>query len=448
MKPESLLSGFFVLCWPRLTDGEPLNILSAMSQSFLRATLFAGCLGLAFALNGAELPVAKPETAGMSAEKLQQVDRIVEDLIAQKRLAGASVAVTRHGKVVYDKTFGKMDLASGKPMQADTIVRIHSMSKGITTAAALMLYDEGKLGLDDAVSKYIPEFKDPNIWTPSGLQPVKREPTIRDLMRHTAGLTYGSMGNAEVDKQFKEANLFDRNQSLKEFGAKIAKLPLKYEPGTEWMYSFASDVLGRVVEVASGKSFDVFLQERIFTALDMKDTGFFVPAAKLDRLATVYNSDGKGTLKAVETPANDSYLTRPNFLSGGGGLLSTKRDYLRFLQMIANGGTLEGKRLLKEKTVALMTHNEVPEMAMPIRFGKELREGVGFGLGFNVRVATSQKWDPAGPVGEWGWGGLASTHYWASPKDDLVVVTIEQTLPYSFMLEWAVKKPIYDAIVK
>jgi CubicO group peptidase (beta-lactamase class C family) len=414
----------------------------------LKSVFVLGCLCLATSLTGAELPVAKPESVGMSSEKLREVDRIVEDLIAKKRLAGAQVAVTRHGKVVYNKTFGQMDIEADKAMQEDAIIRIYSMSKGITTAAALMLYEEGKIGLDDAVSKYIPEFKGVKVWDGDKAVPAKREPTVRDLMRHTAGLTYGGIGNVEVDKLFKQADLFNKGQTLAEFSAKMGKLPLKFEPGTEWMYSFSVDILGRVVEVAEGKPFDVFLQERIFNPLDMKDTGFYVPAEKLERLATVYNSDGKGTLKPVDVPATSGYRTKPGMLSGGGGLVSTTRDYLRFLQMVANGGKLDGKRLLKEKTVALMTHNEVPEVAMPIRFGKEMREGVGFGLGFNVRVATSAKWDPAGPVGEWGWGGMASTHYWASPKDELVVVTMEQTLPYSFMLEWAVKQPIYDAIVK
>lgn len=419
-----------------------------MANLSLKSAFILGCLSLSTTLLGAELPTAKPESVGMSSEKLREVDKIVEDLIAKKRLAGAQVAVVRKGKVVYDKTFGKMDIEADKPMREDIIIRIYSMSKGITTAAALTLYDEGKIGLDDPVSKYIPEFKGVKVWQGDAAVPVKREPTVRDLMRHTAGLTYGGVGNPEADKLFKAANLGDKNQTLEEFSAKMGKLPLKYEPGTEWMYSYSVDILGRVIEVASGKPFDVFLQERLFKPLDMKDTGFYVPAEKLDRLATVYNSDGKGTLKPVDVPATSSYRTKPGMLSGGGGMVSTIRDYLRFLQMVANGGKLDGKRVLKEKTVRLMTHNEVPEMAMPIRFGKELREGVGFGLGFNVRVATSNKWDPAGPVGEWGWGGMASTHYWASPKDDLVVVTMEQTLPYSFMLEWAVKKPIYDAIVK
>lgn len=384
----------------------------------------------------------------MSSAKLGKVDEIVQELVAKKRLAGATVAITRKGKVVYFKTFGKMDIEADKPMREDTIFRIYSMSKGITTAGALMLYEEGKIGLDDPVWEYIPEFKNVKVWTDNGPVPAKVTPTIRDLMRHTAGLTYGTMGNAKADKLFKDADLRNPDQSLEEFCAKLGKLPLKYEPGTEWMYSYAVDVLGRVIEVASGKPFDVYLQERIFKPLDMKDTGFYVPADKLDRLATVYNSNEKGTLKPTDVPATSSYRTKPHWLSGGGGLVSTTRDYLRFLQMIENGGKLDGKRLLKKKTVALMTHNEVPQMAMPISFGSQKRYGVGYGLGFNVRVATSDKWDPAGPVGEWGWGGMASTHYWASPKDDLVVVTMEQTLPYSFMLEWAVKQPIYDAIVK
>ncbi|HEY1173313.1 MAG TPA: serine hydrolase domain-containing protein [Verrucomicrobiae bacterium] len=420
----------------------------SISNSWVSPLCALVLLGQSLSLCAKELPTAKPESVGMSSEKLAQVDKIVEDLIAKKRLAGAQVAVTRKGKIVYNKTFGKMDIEADKAMREDAIIRIYSMSKSITSAAALMLYEEGKIGLDDPVSKYIPEFKDIKIWSESGLQPVKREPTVRDLMRHTSGLTYGGVGNGEADKAFKAANLFDRNQTLEQFGVKIAKLPLKFEPGTQWLYSFGTDVLGRVVEVASGKPLAVFFQERIFTPLDMKDTGFHVPAEKLDRFMTAYNSDGKGTLKTNDVPATSNYRLKPNFSSGGGGLVSTTRDYLRFLQMIANGGELHGKRLLKKKTVDLMTHNEVPEEAMPIRFGNELRHGIGFGLGFNVRTAASDKWDAAAPVGEWGWGGMASTHYWASPKDELVVVTMEQTIPYSFMLEWALKKPIYDAIIK
>jgi CubicO group peptidase (beta-lactamase class C family) len=205
------------------------------------------------------------------------------------------------------------------------------------------------------------------------------------------------------------------------------------------------DVLGRIVEVASGQTFDVFLDQRIFRPLDLRDTGFFVPAEKAGRFAALYHFDEKGGLTLQDAPGGSEYLKKPRFFSGGGGLVSTTRDYLRFLCLIQNRGELGGVRLLKPASVDLMTHNDLPASILPIRFGEELRYGLGFGLGFNVRVEHSDKWDPASPVGEWGWGGAASTHYWASPKDDLVVVTMEQTMPFNFNLETGLKGIIYSA---
>ena len=392
-----------------------------------------------------ELPSVVPESAGMSSRKLEKVDVAVEDLVRQKRLAGATVMVARHGQVVYFKAFGKMNLESEKPMPLDCIFRIHSMTKAITTAAALTLYDDGEIELDKPVSNYLPEFKGLKVWTDAGNVAPSREPTIRDLMRHTAGLTYGFFGDTAVDKLYREAELLDRNHDLKEMCEKLARLPLLYDPGTKWEYSFASDVLGRVIEVVSGMTFDAFLEDRLFLPLGMKDTAFYVPSDKVNRFAASYQSDGKGTLTPSENQPASAYLIKPRFLSGGGGLVSTSRDYMRFLQMIAHGGRLEGARILKPETVALMTHNQLPDALIPIGFGAEKRRGVAFGLGFAVRIESTD-WDPMSHVGEYGWDGLASLHYWSSPKDDLVVVTMEQTLPFSFLLETAVKGIIYDAI--
>ena len=226
----------------------------------------------------------------------------------------------------------------------------------------------------------------------------------------------------------------------------MGRIPLHYEPGTAWQYSVGTDVLGRIVEVASGLTFDVFLEKRIFQPLDLKDTGFFVPAEKVNRFAALYHYDEKGGLMLQDASGTSEYLKKPRFLSGGGGLVSTTRDYLRFLSLIHNHGKLGGVRLLKPATVDLMTHNDLPASILPIRFGEKLSHGLGFGLGFSARVEHSDKWDPASPVGEWGWGGFASTHYWASPKDDLVVVTMEQTVPFNLNLETGLKGVIYSAI--
>ena len=424
-----------------LDRGASKKLFPISKLFFLLAAL---CLALGVAAR--ELPFVTPENAGKWSTKLGKVDSVVEDLIQQKKLAGATVMIAQHGQVVYFNVFGKMDLDPDKPMRRDAIFRIYSMSKAITTAAALMLYDEGKIGLDDPVSKYVPDFKGIKVWKESGNVAPSREPTIRDLMRHTAGLTYGAFGDTPVDRLYREAKILEPNEDLKGMCERLGKLPLLYDPGTKWVYSVAVDVLGRVIEVASGMTFDAFLQKRIFEPLDMKDTGFYVPREKLDRFAAIYNSDGNGTLKPAETQTASPYLTKPKFLSGGGGMVSTTRDYMRFLQMIAQGGELQGTRILKPETVALMTHNQLPAALVPISISIAKRPGVGFGLGFSVRVESAE--GTPGRVGEYGWGGMASTHYWSSPKDDLVVVTMEQTLPFSPLLEAAVKNPIYDAISK
>jgi CubicO group peptidase (beta-lactamase class C family) len=338
-----------------------------------------------------------------------------------------------------------MDLEAEKPMREDAIFRIYSMSKAITTAAALILYEQGKLGLDEPVSTYVPDFKGIKVRNAAGNLAPTSEPTIRDLMRHTAGLTYGIFGDSPVDRLYREADVLSRNEDLKDMCAKLGKLPLQYDPGTKWVYSVAVDVLGRVIEVASGLTFDAFLQKHVFGPLDMTDTGFYVPAEKSARFAAIYRSDGSGTLSPAENSATSPFLAKPKLLSGGGGMVSTTRDYMRFLQMIAQGGQLDGTRILKPETVALMTHNQLPPGVMPISMSVGKRPGVGFGLGFSVRVEPADQ-EPASRLAEYGWGGMASTHYWTSPKDDLVVVTMEQTLPFSLLLESAVKGPIYDAI--
>jgi CubicO group peptidase (beta-lactamase class C family) len=391
-----------------------------------------------------ELPVSKPGQVGMSAEKLGEIGPTVDKLIEQRKLAGASVIVLRKGQVVYREDFGMRDRGRELPVEDDTIFRIYSMSKAITSAAIMMLAERGKLDLDNPVHKFVPELKDTKVWTNGGEVAPERPPTVRDLLRHTAGYGYG-WGNHPVDAIAKKADLLNRDITLEEMGRRAGSVPLRFQPGTQWMYGINTDMLGRVVEVASGRKFGTFLQQNLFDPLDMKDTGFHVPAAKRDRFTVVYG--GGGLLVPAEKIDRSPFLKNPKLQSGGGGLVSTIRDYARFLQMIANGGEFQGKRYLKEPSVALMTTNQLPKEIKAISFGKEVRHGVGFGLGFAVRTADTA-WDPHARIGEFGWGGMASTHYWVSPRDELVVVTMEQTLPYSWTLERALKPIVYDAIAK
>lgn len=392
-----------------------------------------------------ELPKVSPAEVGMSAKKLAEADQRMQSLVEKKRLAGGIIAVARKGKLVHLKSFGMMDLEAEKPMRNDAIMRFYSMTKALTSAAIMMLVDDGKIDVEAPVSRYLPEFKDMKVMSEDGLVDTERDITVADLLRHTAGLTYGSSGNRELDRQFREAEILSPESTVAQMAEKLGKIPLAYQPGKGWQYSVSIDVLGRIVEVASGKSFDEFLQERLFKPLDMKDTGFYVPESKHDRFAQVYMSDGNGKLTPGSNEGSSDFSKPRKCLSGGGGCVSTARDYLRFLVMIQNGGTFEGNRLLSRKSVRLMTHNQLPDEVDWIAFGPNKRTGVGFGFGFSIRVEDSE-WDSDGRIGEYGWGGMASTHYWVSPKDDLVVVVLEQTLPYSFLTEFELKGLIYDAI--
>ena len=399
---------------------------------------------LALPLAAGEIPVVSAAEAGLSEAKLAEVDKFMERQVADKKIAGGIVIVAHDGKIAFFHAYGQRDIEASQPTTLDTIFRIYSMSKAITTAAALNLVDAGKISVDDPVSKYIPSFADLKVAAPTGLRAPKRPMTVRDLMLHTSGLTYGAGPDA-----LKEA--YDRlkplqSTDLKEMSDKLAQIPLAFDPGTDWTYSASIDVLGRVIEVASGESLDVFLKKTIFEPLDMPDTAFNVPPEKLSRFAANY-ARSTGGLKVIDVPADSKYTKKVTFFSGGGGLVGTARDYVRFLTMIQNGGELGGQRILRPETVALMTTNQLPKEAFPIHFDKEARLGTGFGFGFSVRTENTS-WDPSGRLGEYGWGGAASTHYWNSPADKLIVVTLEQIMPYQWDTEFGVKKIIYDAINK
>ena len=387
----------------------------------------------------------KPESVGLDSKKLQRVDTKMNDLVANEKLVGGIVMVARQGKVAHFGTYGLRDREKNLPMEKDTIFRIYSMTKAITSVAALMLEEEGKLNFNDSISKYFPSLKNMKVLGKSGLIEPKREVTVADLLRHTSGLTYAWSSQKEIREAHRDAGVLNRDKKLVPMVHGMSKIPLVFHPGSDWVYGCSTDVLGGVVEVASGMPFDQFLKLRILEPLKMKDTDFYVPASKVGRFAANYNyKEGKLTLK--DDPKTSRYLENPIFKSGGAGLCSTASDYMRFLLMIANGGKLEGQKYLKKKSVKLMVTNQVGKKAGWVTFGDEVRKGVGYGYGFSVRVKMSD-WDPDGRVGEYGWGGAASTHYWISPKDELVVVTLEQVMPYTFNTEWALKGLIYDALL-
>ncbi len=392
-------------------------------------------------------PKPRPESVGLSSERLGRINQMVEQKIKDGKLAGAITLVARRGKVVHFEAFGKADVEAGKPLKSDAIFRIYSMTKPLTTVAAMMLYEEGKFQLNDPLFWYLPEFKDVKVYGANGdLIAPKRPITVRDLMSHTSGLTYGAFGNTPVDMQYRAASLLDGKSSLADFVKKLSGLPLLYQPGERWNYSVSTDVLGRLVEVLSGGTLDEFMRQRIFKPLGMNDTGFDVPAGKIDRFTVNYQWDNTGKYVIADHPSKSRYGQPATFYSGGGGLVSTTNDYLRFCLMMLNGGTLNGVRLLSPKSVQLMTMDHTAKAQKP-NIGVVLGDGSGFGLGF--RVIT----DPAanqriGSVGTYDWSGMASTAFFIDPKEHLIGIIMTQKLPTDLRLMDEFRTIVYQAIVE
>lgn len=379
-----------------------------------------------------QLSVCAPEVVGMASETLARVSTVVQDLVDQEKIAGASVLVARRDKVAFFETFGMMDKAGEKPVTEDTIFRFYSMTKPVTSVAVMMLVEQGKIELDAPVSRYIAAFKDLKVYDEAGTPAAAiREMTVRDLLRHTSGLTYGFFGNTPVDKLYLQKGVLNRNATLSDMARQLGDIPLLYQPGTRWHYSVATDVLGHLVETVSGRSLDAFFQERLFEPLGMADTAFYVPAEKVDRFAVCYGPRGH----VKDKPKDSEFLTPPSQPSGGGGLVSTIGDYFKFCRMLLNEGELNGRRLLLAETVEAMTRDQLPEGTS--------WNGQGFGLGFSVRTTEGRD-----NTGEYGWGGAASTHFWINPRQDLIVIALSQLMPYSGQLETAVKPLVYEAIVK
>ena len=407
--------------------------------------------GSAFGLQAAALPEVAPEEVGMSSKRLAFIDAAMNKAVESGELPGAVVFIARGGKLAYAKSFGWQDKEKKIPMRTDSIFRLYSMTKPIVSVAAMMLVEEGKIGLQEPVSKYIPEFKDMQVGIEEtdastglpGLKlvPAKRQITVQDLLRHTSGLTYGVLGPpTAIRKMYNEAQIFSQKWVLADFAKAIAKMPLMFEPGTGWEYGHSSDVLGRVVEVASGKTLDTFFSERIFKPLGMVDTAFQVTPDKVDRLAQPIPDVYTG-----KTPELLD-LTRPQtFFAGGHGLVSTAADYLRFAQMLENGGQLNGVRILGRKTVEYMSANHVNER---INKGTWLPGfGYGFGLGFATRLETGQSEWPGSP-GEFFWAGFAGTYFWVDPQEELVPVFLSQEPVRRQYYRIQMRNLVYQAIIE
>ena len=386
---------------------------------FLKRSLFV-LLAAFFSFHSifaTEIPYGDPAEMGFSAEGLAKIQPAMQALVDSGKFAGVLTLIARKGKIVHFETAGLRDRESDKPMTEDTLFRIYSMTKPVTSVAIMMLYEEGKLKLDDPVSKFIPEFAETKVYTGGGtenpvLVPPERAITIADLLSHTSGLTYGIFGETSVDTLYRIANLYASKSNVK-YAQKVAQLPLRFQPGTRWLYSVATDILGSVVKVASGMSLGEFFSQRIFVPLEMVDTGFYVPEEKRDRLAKVYGKDEAGNFEARSLRSNTRRDVRE---SGGGGLVSTARDYLRFSQMLLNGGELYGTRILNPETIQLMTANHLPETA---RYRHRQRKSDGFGYGFSVIVdETETAWEDRN--GTYYWSGIAKTHFWIDPQNEMI----------------------------
>jgi CubicO group peptidase (beta-lactamase class C family) len=399
-------------------------------------------------LVGQGLPRATPEEVGLSTERLERVGEVFQAYADEGRLAGAVGMVIRHGRVAYVDAWGMRDLAARDRIEQDDIFRIYSMSKPITSVAVMMLYEEGRFFLDEPVGRYLPELANVQVAVLAEATGPESIPTerparpmsIRDLLRHTSGLTYGSFSNTVVDQVYRQAEVLGQ-ATLADMVTELGEIPLLYQPGTRWNYSVSTDVLGRLVEVISGQPFDVFLRERIFEPLGMGDTGFYVESSERDRLAELYGHTGPE--RALQVASGRPYTPDETFFSGGGGLVSTAQDYARFAQMLLNGGELDGARILSPTTIELMTTDHLRDDGASF-----LADGWGFGLGFTVKNQPALDGLPDS-VGTYYWFGVAGTSFWIDPERDLIGIFMIQINPnrdVNFRDQF--KRLVYGAVVE
>ncbi len=387
--------------------------------------------------NGKSLKPGTPEEAGLAKDRLDRIGAVMQKHITESRVAGAIGLIARRGKIGYFESWGMIDKESGRPMRKDAIFRIYSMTKAVTGVGTMILYEEGKFSLNDPVSKFIPELAKMQVASETkdaatGKRIVStvaaaREITIRDLLRHTSGLNYGGPRDENGAQMFVKAGVMTPGITIEEAVKRAAKVPLVHEPGTIWDYGISQDVLGRLIEVVSGKTLDQFFAERIFKPLGMVDTGFYVPQEKWERLSTLYTPNADRTIKRHAGPPQESYKKPAMLLLGGAGLVSTAMDYARFCQMLLNGGALDGVSVLSRKTVELMSADHLGDIP---RATALLQSGYGFGLTFAVNRGVGQT-GAIGSKGEYNWGGAAGTRFWIDPQEQMIGVFMVQILPHA-----------------
>jgi CubicO group peptidase (beta-lactamase class C family) len=404
---------------------------------------------------------ADADAAGMDAGRLARIDEhLMSRYIAPGKIAGAQVAVVRHGALAHYSALGLADRERNRPVAEDTIWRIYSMTKPITAVALMTLYEQGYFQLNDPVERFIPQWRDIKVGVrdESGEKQLVRPARpmqVRDLLMHMSGIGYGP-GNGALDLgpvgEERRAPAIRLDHDLEAMIDRLATTPLRFHPGTHWLYSLGIDVCGRLVEIMSGQRLDQYMRDAIFGPLGMNDTGFCVPAADADRLAGCYARNTRKELVLVDDPATSSYLTPPSFLAGGGGLVSTIGDYLRFTGMLSGGGELDGRRILSRKTVELMAANHLPgggqlsDFALPGGYGEVGFEGMGFGLSMAVNAGPAAS-AGSGSTGDFMWGGAASTTFWVDPVEDMSVVFMTQLLPSgTFNFRGQLRSIVYGAI--
>jgi CubicO group peptidase (beta-lactamase class C family) len=424
----------------------------------IRTVAAVVALGLALPVEAQGIPKAQsPEEVGFVSSRLKRLGDRIEEGVKNNEIPGAVVLIARNGKIAHFEAYGFRDKEAKAPMKTDAIFRIASMTKPIVSVAAMILMEEGKLSLVDPVSKYIPAFaetkvavqkKNPDGTVEPSLEPQFRPMTVQDLLRHTSGLTYGAAGSNAVKQSYADMKVMDANQTNAQMAEKLAKLALLYQPGTHWEYSMSTDVLGRVVEVASGMSLDKFIEESITKPLKMGDTAFEAAPDKKDRGAKAQKEGPKN-----EVPAIPEITLKSTWKSGGGGMVSTAADYARFLQMFANGGQLDGARILSRKTIDLMTADHLnPD----IRMGEDMyrfealepsqRMGQGFGLGFAVRNEQGRNPLPGSPH-DYYWGGAWGTYFWHDPRERMYVIFMMQSPAARLQYRWLTRALVYQALI-